>query len=222
MKASNKKSLFEYLKVEPGLGLGMADAENRENVNEILNRSDIVALFPQDLKFMWSANLEDIGEGKKGYVLYAVRIPEGGKAMVGGEDVKSAVRSFNQQNLQTTVSVTMSIDGTQKWAQMTERNVGRSVAITMDNVVYSAPVVNEAIKGGSTEISGNFSIAEADDLSGLLNGGSLPAPCVIKQQTKVGPTIGKENSEAGLISFAFSKNSRPSTFGILMSHSITS
>lgn len=201
--SSNKKALFDYLKVEPGMGLGTANAEDRDEVDEILKRSDVISLFPQDLKFMWSANLEDIADGKKGYVLYAVRIPEGGKAMVGGEDVKSAVRSFNQQNLQTTVSVTMSIDGTQKWAQMTERNVGRSVAITMDNVVYSAPVVNEAIKGGSTEISGNFSIAEADDLSGLLNGGSLPAPCVIKQQTKVGPTIGKENSEAGLVSFAF-------------------
>jgi SecD/SecF fusion protein len=198
-----KKPLFDYLKVEPGMGLGTANAEDRDEVNEILSRSDIISLFPENLKFMWSANLEDIGDGKKGYVLYAVRIPEGRKAMVGGEDVKSAVRSFNQQNLQTTVSLTMSIDGTQKWAQMTEKNVGRSVAITMDNVVYSAPVVNEAITGGSTEISGNFSIAEADDLSGLLNGGSLPAPCVIKQQTKVGPTIGKENSEAGLISFAF-------------------
>jgi SecD/SecF fusion protein len=199
----NKKPLFDYLKVQPGMGLGTANAEDRDEVNEILNRSDIVSLFPEDLKFMWSANLEETGDGKKGYVLYAVRIPEGRKAMVGGEDVKSAVRSFNQQNLQTTVSVTMSIDGTQKWAQMTEKNVGRSVAITMDNVVYSAPVVNEPITGGSTEISGNFSIAEADDLTGLLNGGSLPAPCVIKQQTKVGPTIGKENSEAGLVSFAF-------------------
>jgi SecD/SecF fusion protein len=198
-----KKPLFDYLKVQPGMGIGMANAEDRDEIDEILKRSDVVSLFPEDLKFMWGANLEDIGDGKKGYVLYAVRIPEGGKAMVGGEDVKSAVRSFNQQSLQTTVSVTMSIDGSQKWAQMTEKNVGRSVAITMDNVVYSAPVVNEPITGGSTEISGNFSIAEADDLSGLLNGGSLPAPCVIKQQTKVGPTIGKENSEAGLISFAF-------------------
>lgn len=198
-----RKPLFDYLKIEPGMGLGIANAEDRDEVNDILNRSDIITLFPEDLKFMWSANMEEGAEGKKGYILYAVKIPEGRKAMVGGEDVKSAVRSFNQQNLQTTVSLTMSIDGTQKWAQMTEKNVGRSVAITMDNVVYSAPVVNEAITGGSTEISGNFSIAEADDLSGLLNGGSLPAPCVIKQQTKVGPTIGKENSEAGLVSFAF-------------------
>jgi len=198
-----KKPLFDYLKVEPGMGLGMANAEDRDEVDEILKRSDVISLFPENLKFMWGANLEEGADGKKGYVLYAVRIPEGGKAMVGGEDIKSAVRSFNQQSLQTTVSVTMSIEGTQKWAEMTQKNVGRSVAITMDNVVYSAPVVNEAITGGSTEISGNFSIEEADDLSGLLNGGSLPAPCVIKQQTKVGPTIGKENSEAGLVSFAF-------------------
>ena len=205
--AGSKKSLFEYLKLEPGYGLGTAAAEDRDEIDEILNRSDIMeanpSIFPKDLRFMWGANLEDIGEGKKGYVLYGVRIPEGGKALVGGGDVKSAVRSFNQQTLETTVSLTMSIDGSQKWGQMTKRNVGRSVAITMDNVVYSAPVVRGEITGGSTEISGNFSIAEADDLAGLLNGGSLPAPCVIKQQTKVGPTIGKENSEAGLVSFAF-------------------
>ncbi len=201
--AGAKKGLFEYLKIEPGYGMPTAAAEDRDEIDEILKRSDIITLFPPNLKFMWGANLEDIGNGKKGYVLYAVRVPEGGKALVGGEDVKSSVRSFNQQTLQTTVSVTMSIDGSSKWADMTKRNVGRSVAITMDNVVYSAPVVNDEISGGSTEISGNFSIAEADDLSGLLNGGSLPAPCIIKQQTKVGPTIGKENSEAGLVSFAF-------------------
>jgi SecD/SecF fusion protein len=200
-----KKSLFDYLKVEPGYGMPTASAEDRDEIDEILKRSDIIDgnIFPKDLKFMWGANMEDIGNGKKGYILYAVRVPEGGKALVGGEDIKSSVRSFNQQTLQTTVSVTMSIEGSSKWADMTKRNVGRSVAITMDNVVYSAPVVNDEINGGSTEISGNFSIAEADDLSGLLNGGSLPAPCVIKQQTKVGPTIGKENSEAGLVSFAF-------------------
>lgn len=201
--ASNKKPLFDYLKVQPGMGVGTASAEDVENVNEILNRSDISSKFPGDLKFMWSADLEDAQNGSKAYVLYAVKIPEGGKALVGGGDIKSAVRSYNQQSLQTTVSLTMSADGSQKWGAMTEKNVGRSVAITMDDVVYSAPVVRDAIRGGSTEISGDFSIAEADDLAGLLNGGALPAPCVIKEQTKVGPTIGKENSESGLVSFAF-------------------
>jgi SecD/SecF fusion protein len=72
----------------------------------------------------------------------------------------------------------------------------------MDDVVYSAPRVNQAINGGNTQISGNFSVEEAKDLAGLLNGGALPAPCVIKEQTKVGPTIGAENTKAGLISFA--------------------
>lgn len=198
-----KKPLFDYLKVQPGMGLGTAIAEDVEKVNEILKRSDIISLFPEDLKFMWSADLEDVQNGAKAYVLYAVRIPDGGKALVGGGDIKSAVRSYNQQSLQTTVSLTMSADGSQKWGSMTEKNVGRSVAITMDDVVYSAPVVRDAIRGGSTEISGDFSIAEADDLAGLLNGGALPAPCIIKEQTKVGPTIGKENSESGLVSFAF-------------------
>jgi SecD/SecF fusion protein len=198
-----KKSLFDYLKVEPGMGIGRSSSENREAVNAILKRSDIVSLFPDNLKFMWSANLEDGNNGAKEYVLYAVKVPENGKAEVGGEDIRSAVRSFNSQTLETTVSLTMTIDGSQKWGVMTQNNINRSVAITMDDVVYSAPVVRNAINGGSTEISGNFSIAEADDLSGLLNGGSLPAPCIIKEQTKVGPTIGKENSESGLISFAF-------------------
>lgn len=197
------KALFDYLKVEPGMGVGTAKAEDRDKVNEILKRSDIVSSLPADLRFMWSANLEEDARKDKAYVLYAIKVPENGKAMVGGADIKNAVRTFNSQSLQTTVSLTMSVDGGSKWGSMTEKNLNRSIAITMDNVVYSAPVVRSAIHGGSTEISGDFSIAEADDLAGLLNGGALPAPCVIKEQTKVGPTIGKENSESGLISFAF-------------------
>jgi SecD/SecF fusion protein len=97
----------------------------------------------------------------------------------------------------------MTIEGSEKWAEMTQENIQRQVAITMDNVVYSAPVVQNAITGGNTEITGDFTIEEATDLSGLLNGGALPAPCVIKEQTKVGPTIGAENSKSGLVSFAF-------------------
>ena len=86
--------------------------------------------------------------------------------------------------------------------RMTSENINRRVAISMDNVVYSAPVVRGAINNGNTQISGDFTFDEANDLAGLLNGGALPAPCVIKEQTKVGPTIGKENTRAGLLSFA--------------------
>ncbi len=200
---SKVKPLFDYLKVEPGYGIGTASPENREIINEILKRSDITALFPADLKFMWSANLEEDANKNKVYVLYAIRVPENGKAMVGGADIKNAVRTFNSQTLQTTVSLSMTVDGGTRWGAMTEKNLNRSIAITMDDVVYSAPVVRSAIHGGSTEISGNFTIQDADDLAGLLNGGALPAPCVIKELTKVGPTIGQENSQAGLVSFIF-------------------
>jgi SecD/SecF fusion protein len=97
----------------------------------------------------------------------------------------------------------MTPDGSDAWGKMTTDNVKRIIAISMDNVVFSAPTVINPITSGNTQISGSFSFQEAEDLSGLLNGGALPAPCIIKEQMKVGPTIGKENSQAGLISFAF-------------------
>ena len=120
---------------------------------------------------------------------------------MGGRDIKNASTGYDQNEGKITVDLQMTEEGADKWSQMTQENTGRVISITMDDVVYSAPRVNEAIKGGRTQISGSFSINEAKDLSGLLNGGALPAPCVIKEQTKVGPTIGAENASAGLMSF---------------------
>jgi len=153
---------------------------------------------------MWSADLENIDtkSKEKAYMLYAVRVPETGKAKVGGKDIKTASTGYDQTNGKITVDLSMTEEGADKWAMMTSDNVDRIVAITMDDVVYSAPRVINAITGGNTQISGSFTIDDAKDLAGLLNGGALPAPCVIKEQTKVGPTIGAENIRAGLISFA--------------------
>ena len=97
----------------------------------------------------------------------------------------------------------MTADGTTEWGQMTTENKDRIVAITMDNVVYSAPTVINPITNGNTQSSGTFTFEEAESLAGLLNGGALPAPCLIKEQNRVGPSIGAENSNAGLVSFAF-------------------
>lgn len=196
------KGLADYLKGGSYAMFGTVRAEDRLAVDNILAREDIRRLFPEDLKFMWSANLEETGNGKeKGYVLYAVRVPEDGKAMVGGKDISFATKSRDPQTGVITVDLSMTAEGAEKWAEMTGNNIGKSIAITMDEVVYSAPNVMGKIPNGNTQISGNFTIAEANDLAGLLNGGALPAPCVIKDQTKVGPTIGAENSRAGLISF---------------------
>jgi len=183
-------------------------SENVEKVKNLLKRPDIAELFqPLNCRFMWGAEMEtaDLGEGDvPGYFLYPCKIPEDGKARVGGDDIKSASRDYNQEDGNVVVGLRMTQEGADKWAQMTEENAqgNRMVAITMDGVVYSAPRVINPIKDGNTQISGNFTVEEADNLAGLLNGGALPAPCVIKEQMKVGPTIGAENARAGLMSFA--------------------
>lgn len=204
---STQKELFSLLVPSPqGPIIGYATTENKNEVNKILNRADIKAMmfsvFP-DLKFMWSAKAEQSGKQKQmTYSLHAVKIPADGKAKVGGSDISEAFVSRNQESQQTTVNLKMTDVGMGKWFEMTSDNIQRSVAITMDGVVYSAPTVQSAIDRGNTEITGNFTIEQAEDLVGILNGGALPAPCVIKDLTKVGPTIGAENSQAGLISFA--------------------
>lgn len=184
--------------------LVLVSSENRSKVDQILAREDVMREFPEDVRFMWGSDLETYGDDKKtGYVLYACKIPADGKARVGGKDIISAARDYDQQDGEIAVSLRMTQEGADKWAQMTEENKGRQVAITMDNVIYSAPNVINVIRDGNTQISGNFTVEDANDLAGLLNGGALPAPCVIKEQTKVGPTIGAENSRAGLMSFGF-------------------
>lgn len=197
------KGLAELVKPIGLFAAGYASSEDKGAVDAILAREDIMSMFPQDLKFMWSADLETVNRDTKeqGFILYAIRVPETGKARVGGKDIKVASTGYDQNEGKVTVDLEMTEEGADKWAQMTSDNVQRVVAITMDNVVYSAPNVNEAITQGRTQISGSFTINEAKDLAGLLNGGALPAPCVIKEQTKVGPTIGAENSRSGLMSF---------------------
>ena len=199
---TSQKGLLDYMELGSFARIAYVDSKDKIKVDQILKRNDIQKLFPDDLKFMWSAELEDHA-GKKGraYVLYAVLIPASGKAEVGGKDILNATTGRNQEATQTVVNVEMSVEGTEKWAEMTSRNVNKQIAISMDNLVYSAPNVVNAIRDGRTEITGNFTVQSAKDLAGLLNGGALPAPCVIKDQSKVGPTIGAENSKAGLISF---------------------
>ena len=204
MLKTNAKVLNDYLFGGGAVQIGYVSSENKEKVNKIIIRNDIKRLFPADMKFMWSANLEKTGNNAKdlNYVLYAVKIPDNGKAKVGGKDVATASIGIDPTYGTITVDLKMTLEGAEKWGEMTTANTGKFVAITMDDVVYSSPRVNEPIMGGSTQISGNFTKADAEDLTGLLNGGSLPAPCVIKELTKVGPTIGAENSQSGLISFA--------------------
>ncbi len=174
---------------------------NKSKVNAILDRSDLAI---PGVKFMFSDQTVEIkmNDGKKEqmHFMYAIKIPQDG-AKLTGKDVENASDGFDAETGEITVNLKMTDEGAEKWAQMTTENVGRQVAITLDNVVYSAPNVINPIRDGNTQISGGFSIEEAQSLAGLLNAGALPAPCEIIEQSRVGPTIGAENSSAGLMSF---------------------
>ncbi len=200
---ASKKSLAELLTPVGGYAIGYVNANDKANVEKILRRKDVQNAFPQDLKFMWSAKPESVDNKTKktAYFLYACRIPDNGKARVRGEHIKNAKVDYDQTDGSIIVSLSMTDEGADEWGRMTTENKDRIIAISMDSLVYSAPRVINAITNGNTQISGSFSFQEAEDLAGLLNGGALPVPCVIKDLQKVGPTIGAENSRAGLISF---------------------
>jgi SecD/SecF fusion protein len=202
--SGGQKGLGDFVSAVGDYAMGYVAPENKSAVDAMLKRKDVMAAFPDDLRFMWSADMErvEMNSKERAFMLYAVRIPESGKAKVGGKDIKMASTGYDQSSGKITVDLSMTAEGADKWAVMTSENVNRIVAITMDSVVYSAPRVINAITGGNTQISGSFTIDDAKDLAGLLNGGALPAPCVIKEQTKIGPTIGAENTRSGLISFA--------------------
>ncbi|MEN9291098.1 MAG: hypothetical protein RLZZ357_941 [Bacteroidota bacterium] len=200
---ASKKSLAELVVPVGGYAIGYVNANDKATVAAILRRKDVKSVFPQDIQFMWSAKPESVDNKSKktAYFLYACRIPDTGKARVRGEHVSSAKVDYDQTDGSIIVSLGMTNEGADEWGRMTTENKDRIIAITMDSVVYSAPRVINPILNGNTQISGSFTFQEAEDLAGLLNGGALPVPCVIKDLQKVGPTIGAQNSQAGLISF---------------------
>jgi SecD/SecF fusion protein len=200
---ASKKSLAELVVPVGGYAIGYVNANEKATVAAILRRKDVKSVFPQDIQFMWSAKPESVDNKSKktAYFLYACRIPDTGKARVRGEHVSSAKVDYDQTDGSIIVSLGMTNEGADEWGRMTTENKDRIIAITMDSVVYSAPRVINPILNGNTQISGSFTFSEAEDLAGLLNGGALPVPCVIKDLQKVGPTIGAQNSQAGLISF---------------------
>ena len=182
--------------------IGFAQGVDTVKVNQYLAMAADV--LPAGFKGLWSVKPTDLVKGSNLYELVAIKVTSrDGKAPLDGGVVTDARVDFNgQQNGGTpSVSMTMNAEGASIWARLTKDNIGKQVAIVLDGLVYSYPTVNTEITGGSSEITGNFDVQEAEDLANVLKSGKLPAPATIIQEQVVGPSLGSASIRAGLISF---------------------
>ena len=182
--------------------IGLASARDTAKVNTYLKMNQIKALFPRDLKMMWSQNPYKYDATKSMFELHAIKITtRDGRPPLGGDVITSARTSSGVTTADVKVDMSMNSEGSKTWARMTRENIGRCIAVVLDGYVRSYPRVQNEITAGSTEITGDFTIEEADDLSNILKSGKLPAPAHIISDTIVGPTLGQEAINSGFISF---------------------
>jgi SecD/SecF fusion protein len=182
--------------------VGLANAKDTAKVNALLKMNQVKALFPRDLKLAWSQNPYKYDPSKTLFELHAIKITtRDGRPPLGGDVVTSARTSSGITGSEIKVDMSMNADGAKTWARITRENIGRSVIVMLDGYVRSSATVQNEITGGNTEITGNFTIEEADDLANILKSGKLPAPAHIISDTIVGPTLGKEAINSGFYSF---------------------
>jgi len=183
-----------------GLSLGIDTAK----VNRYLKLNQIRALFPRNLRFYWSQNPYKYDETGSLYELHAIKVTTTTGLPPLSGDVISGARPSSTLTGEVKVDFSMSPQGAKTWQKMTADNIGKCVAVVLDGYVRSYPRVENEIAGGNTEITGDFSIEEADDLANILKSGQLPAPATIISETIVGPTLGKEAINSGMNSFIIS------------------
>lgn len=158
-------------------------------------------MLPRNVEFKWS--VKSIDTKGNFFELIAIKVTSrDGKAPLEGSAISDARSDFGQFSSNSVVSMTMNPEGARTWARLTKENIGRSIAIVLDDMVYSYPNVNTEITGGRSEISGNFTVEEAKDLANVLKSGRMPAPSRIVQEDVVGPSLGQEAIQKGLLSFA--------------------
>lgn len=212
--ADNSSANLEQLKKEhpllavfqpnqSGIGaiVGYADYKDTASINAVLNMKEVKEIMPRDLKLMWGVKASDIDKSGHIFELYAIRVTErNGRAPLEGDVVTDARDSYDQFN-KPCVTMSMNTDGSRRWAALTKKNIGKEIAIVLDGYVYSAPRVNTEITGGNSEITGNFTPEVTKDLANVLKSGKMPAPARIVQEDIVGPSLGQQSINQGLISF---------------------
>lgn len=186
--------------------VGYAPAANLQRINRILDSATKAHIIREDVKFLWSSNPIKDPKTKKEtdiYELYAIHWNRTSAPDLSGDVVVEAKSQISNQmgRSENEVSMRMNTEGSQKWARLTKENIGKSIAVVLDGVVYSAPNVNTEITGGQSQITGSFTVEEATDLANVLNSGKMDTSVVIEQESIVGPTLGAESIQSGMISF---------------------
>ena len=184
-----------------GAAIGAAYKADMETVNAYLSNPAVLEKFPADIMFKWGVKGDDKIDGR--YYLYAIKVatPDG-KAPLDGSVVTDARERYSERGAAAEVEMTMNGEGTREWGRLTGENIGKCVAIVLDGYVYSSPRVQTKIDKGTSQITGDFTIQEAKDLANVLKSGKVPAPATIIQDTVVGPSLGQESINAGMLSFA--------------------
>ena len=205
-EALKQNPLFAVLQPIPqGLAIvGYANARDTADVNKVIYSQIAATVLPAECKLRWGAKPEDFGgQNTKGdvFALYALKITEpNGRAPLEGDVITSSKDDFDQMG-HPSVSMQMNSDGARRWSQITKQNIGRGVAIVLDDAVYSAPRILTQIDGGNSQITGNFTIEDTKDLANTLNSGKMPAPTRIVQEEVVGPSLGAQSIKQGIWSF---------------------
>ena len=182
--------------------IGYAHYADTAQINKYFAMPQIKQLFPPEFKPMWTVKASAMDPNENIFELVAIKAPSrDGKAPLDGGAVTDARVQYGNSGGSPEVSMTMNAEGANVWARLTKDNIGRQIAIVLDGMVYSYPNVQSEISGGSSQITGDFTLEEAEDLANVLKSGKLPAPATIIQEQVVGPSLGAESINAGLISF---------------------
>lgn len=214
VKVSNEKQIAAAKKEHPLLAIlsttgrnalslvGYASVRDTAEVNRIIHSDLAKQILPADLKLLWSAKPADGLQVKNYYELHALKITTTtGRAPLEGDVIVDASDQFDHLTGKPEVSMTMNADGARRWSAITKANIDRAVAIVLDGLVYTSPRIQVQIDGGQSSITGSFTIEDTKDLANTLKSGRMPAPARIVQEEVVGPTLGAQSIQQGIISF---------------------
>ena len=203
--AKKRNPLLAMLQLAPQGSLsvvGYANLRDTAEINKLIYSDLAKQVLPSDVKLLWGAKPADGISAKNVFELYALKVTQtNGRAPLEGDVITDAKDEFDQNYGHPSVSMSMNSDGARRWAALTKANVGKAIAIVLDGVVYSAPRVSGEITGGNSQITGNFTIEDTKDLANTLKSGRMPAPARIVQEDVVGPSLGAQSIQQGVISF---------------------